>query len=252
MENKAKTSNQEPLLKSISWVLIVVIVIVFFVPLLLPEKFCFASSEYSTYVGGLAGPLASLVGFIYVYLTFLGQQRQIDEQRERLDKEEVQKQKEQASKEFAEYLTIWIDIRSKIKYSSGGTGEQAFEDWWTKVKEAVQKDLKSSLSDMLNPNKLSESLGVHFYSKGFNGKNDQYDNFLRVIYLLIEIAEKNDFRDRIKILESFMSRSEKAILIYSATLIDKNQSAINLFKSGFCKSIPNEYLISPDHRKLIF
>lgn len=252
MENSQVNFTRENFLKGFALVLLGIIIVVFLVPLLLPEKFCFASSEYSTYVGGLAGPLASLVGFIYVYLTFLGQQRQIDEQRERLDKEEVQKQKEQASKEFAEYLTIWIEIRSKIKYSSGGIGEQAFEDWWTNVKVSVQRDLKSSLSDMLNPNKLSESLGKHFYSKGFNGKNDQYDNFLRVIYLLLEIAEKNGFQDRVKILESFMSRSEKAILIYSATLIDKNQSAINLFKSGFCKSIPNEYLISPDHRKLIF
>lgn len=252
MENKVKTSNQEKWLKSISWVLIGVILIVFLVPFLLPEKFCFASLDYAGFVGGLAGPLAALVGFIYVYLTFLGQQRQLDEQRDRLDKEEVQKQKEQASKEFAEYLTIWIEIRSKIKYSSGGTGEQAFEDWWTNVKVSVQRDLKSSLSDMLDPKKLSESLGVHFYSKGFNGKNDQYDNFLRVIYLLLEIAEKNGFQDRVKILESFMTRSEKAILIYSATFIDENPSATRLFKSGFCKSIPDEYLISPDHRKLIF
>lgn len=252
MENENKSGIQGIWLKSISWVLIGVIIIVFLVPFLRPDKFCFASQDYAVFVGGVAGPLAALVGFIFVYLTFLGQQRQLDEQRERLEKEEVQKQREQASKEFAEYLTIWIDIRSKIKYSSGGTGEQAFEDWWTNVKVSVQRDLKSSLSDMLDPKKLSESLGVHFYSKGFNGKNDQYDNFLRVIYLLIEIAEKNDFRDRIKILESFMSRSEKAILIYSATFIDKNQSAINLFKSGFCKSIPDDYLISFEHKNLIF
>ena len=76
--------------------------------------------------------------------------------------------------------------------------------------------------------------------------------FLSEIYLLIEIAEKNRFEDRIKILESFMTWAENAILIYSATFMDQNSSAIKLFKSGFCKSLPDEYLISPEHRKLIF
>jgi hypothetical protein len=120
------------------------------------------------------------------------------------------------------------------------------------VTSAVQKGVASIGEDLNKPVPLTNSLKRHFYSKGFNGKNDQYDNFLRVIYLLLEIAEKNGFQDRVKIIESFMTRSEKAILIYSATFIDENQSAIRLFKSGFCKSLPDEYLISPDHRKLIF
>lgn len=252
MTEQKKNHGNNNFIKGIAWLLLGIIFSVFLVPILLPERFCFVSIDYALYVGGLAGPLAALVGFIYVYLTFLGQQRQLDEQRKRLDKEETQKQREQASKEFAEYLTIWINIRSKIKYSSGATGEKAFEDWWTNVKVSVQSDLKSSQSVMLDPKKLSESLAGHFYSKGFNGSNDQYDNFLRVIYLLIEIAEQNDFQDRVKILESFLTRSEKAILVYSATFIDKNESAINLFKSGFCKSIPDNYLISPEHRGLIF
>ncbi len=64
MENKVKTSNQEKWLTSISRVLIGVILIVFFVPFLLPEKFCFSSLDYAGFVGGLAGPLAALVGFI--------------------------------------------------------------------------------------------------------------------------------------------------------------------------------------------
>ncbi|WP_339706772.1 hypothetical protein [Algoriphagus aquimarinus] len=252
MEKVDQPTSQERLLKSVSWFLLGIIFVIFLVPLILPDSFCFASTKYATFVGGLAGPLATLIGFIYVYLTFLGQQRQLDEQRIRLVEDQATKLREDASKQFSEYLTIWIDIRSKIKYSTGAIGDQAFDDWWGNVKKSVQSDLKSSQIDLLDPKKLSESLGKHFYSKGFNGKNDQYDNFLRVIYLLIEIAEQNDFQDRVKILESFMTRAEKAILVYSATFIDQNQSAMKLFKSGFCQSLPEDYLISPDHRKLIF
>ena len=244
--------SKEGFLKGFSWFLLGIILVIFLVPLISPDKFCFNSGEYASFVGGLAGPLASLVGFIYVYLTFLGQQRQLDEQRERLNRDEANRLRDEAAKQFAEYLSIWIAIRSNVRYSTGAIGEQAFDDWWGNVKKAAQNDLKTSQIDLSDSNKLSESLSKHFYSKGFNGKNDQYDNFLRVIYLMIEIAQKNDFQDRVKILESFMTRSEKAILIYSAIFIDKNESAIKLFKSGFCQTIPDEFLISPAHRNLIF
>lgn len=239
-------------LYSLSIVLLVIILAIFLMPVFCPSKFSFTSTEYSTFVGGLAGPLAALVGFIYVYLTFIGQQKQINDQRERLNKEETQKQREEAAKQFSEYLTLWIEIRSKVTYTSGDKGEAAFEKWWGKVSSTVRIEVNSIGEDLNNPIPLTNSLKKHLYSKGFNGKNDQYDNFLRVIYLLLEIAEKNGFQDRVKILESFMTRSEKAILIYSATFIDENSSAIKLFKSGFCKSIPEECLISPEHRNLIF
>lgn len=245
MENQSKSSNPEKLLKSISWVLIGVIIIVFLVPFLLPTRFCFASIDYATFVGGLAGPLASLVGFIYVYLTFLGQQRQLDEQRERLGKED-------AAKSFDMYFGVWMDFRAKVSYSQGGVGNKAFKQWWKNVSIAVNKGLGAIGADIREPAEISKSLTRHFYSKGFNGEDDQYDNYMRLIYALVEIAEQNSLQERIKILESIMSREEKAILLYSATFIDENQSAIKLFKSGFCKSIPDEYLISPDHRNLIF
>lgn len=244
--------GREGALKGFVLVLLGIIAAVFFVPFLLPDKFCFVSLDYATFVGGLAGPLASLVGFIYVYQTFLGQQMQLDDQKKRLDKEEVSKQREYAEKQFAEYLSIWIEVRSKVTYSTFDKGDAAFKHWWANVKIAVQKGLVSNGEDINDPILFTKSLKRHFYSKGFNGENDQYDNFLRVIYLLIEIAEKNNFQDRVKILESFMTRAEKAILIYSATFIDEHQSAIRLFKSGFCESIPDDYLISNDHRKLIF
>jgi uncharacterized membrane protein len=252
MEKSANHGRQESPLKLVSWVLIGLIAIVFLVPFLLPTRFCFASAEYATFVGGLAGPLASLVGFIYVYLTFLGQQQQLDDQKKRLDKEDASKQRENAGNQFAEYLSLWIEIRSKVTYSTFDKGDAAFKHWWANVKIAVQKGLASNGDDINDPIAFTKSLKRHFKSKGFNGENDQYDNFLRVIYLLLEIAEKNNFQDRVKILESFMTRAEKAILIYSATFIDENQSAVKLFRDGFCKSIPDEYLISPDHRNLIF
>lgn len=202
---------QETFLRGFVQFLLGVIVVVFLVPFLLPTRFCFASVEYATFVGGLAGPLASLVGFIYVYLTFLGQQRQLDEQRERLNRED-------ASKSFDLYFGVWMDFRAKVSYSEGGVGNKAFKQWWKNVSIAVNKGLGAIGADIREPAEISKSLVRHFHSKGFNGEDDQYDNYMRLIYALVEIAEQNSLQERINILESLMSREEKAILLYSATL----------------------------------
>lgn len=246
MENKVKTSNQEKWLTSISWGLIGVILIVFLVPFLLPEKFCFASLDYAGFVGGLAGPLAALVGFIYVYLTFLGQQRQLDEQRERLDREE-------ASKEFAEYLNLWNDFRSKVKYSyDGKIGSFAFDSYWWWVRKSVIDDSKSQGFDISKPEEFKGRLGHHLTTSSFNKETGQYEVFLRMIYPLLEIAERGDLKSRLNYLENLLSDGEKAILIYSATFLDHKDFAMKLFKSGFCEKMDDKNLISADHRKLIF
>jgi hypothetical protein len=234
------------LLKSISWLLIGVIVIVFFVPLLLPEKFRLASSDYATYVGGLAGPLASLVGFIYVYLTFLGQQRQLDEQRERFNMEE-------ASKEFFEYFNLWNEFRAKATYMRNEqSGSKAFDAYWTNVKGSVQSDAKTEGFDISDPNAFSTSLIRHLTTSSFNRKTGQYETFLKLIYPLLEMAEKGKLESKLQYLENLLSEGEKAVLVYSATFLDKKDFAIRLFRSGFCQKIDDKDLISERHRQLIF
>lgn len=241
-----KSSNQEKWLKSISWVLIGVILAVFLIPLFLPSRFCFPSVDYATFVGGLAGPLASLVGFIYVYLTFLGQQRQLDDQRERLDREE-------ASKEFAEYLNLWNEFRSKVTYSwNKQSGSKAFDTYWTNVQGSVQSDSKTEGFDMSDPKAFSSSLKKHLTTSSFNKETGQYETFLRMVYPLLEIAERGKLENKLKYLENLLSGGEKAILVYSATFLDKKEFAIKLFKSGFCEKLDDNQLISPGHRQLIF
>jgi|GEM_PF-2269809 len=79
MAKQREKNGNYGILKGIAWFLLGIIVVNFLTPLFLITKFCFASIEYAIYVGGLAGPLAALICFIYEYLTFLGQQRQLDE-----------------------------------------------------------------------------------------------------------------------------------------------------------------------------
>lgn len=247
MKQEVKLSGQERLLKSISWVLIGVIIIVFFVPFLRSEKFCFTSIEYATFVGGLAGPLATLVGFIYVYLTFLGQQRQLDEQRMRLDRDD-------ALKEFTDYFNTWNEFRSNVRYSwDGKTGSQAFDSYWLNVRKAVRGDAngKNHFWDLNQKDNFVDSLKHHLQKSKFNS-NGQYDDFVRMIYPLIEISGKKGLENKLKYLEGTLSKGEKAILIYSATFIDENHSTILQLKSGFCENIPDQYLIASDHRNLIF
>lgn len=241
-----KLSSQERLLKSISWVLLGVIIIVFLVPFLRSEKFCFASIEYATFVGGLAGPLATLVGYIYVYLTFLGQQRQLDEQRERLEREE-------ASKEFSEYLNLWNEFRSKVKYSyDGKTGSSAFDSYWWWVSGSVRNDSKSKGFDISKPAEFKGSLKQHLMTSSFNKATGQYETFLRMVYPLLEIVERGKLESRLNYLENLLSDGEKAILVYSGSFLDKKDYAIKLFKSGFCEKLDDKHLISKDHRSLIF
>lgn len=246
MENQSKSSKQESWLKSIPWVLIGVIIIVFLVPFLLPEKFCFASPDYATYVGGLAGPLASLVGFFYVYLTFLGQQRQIDEQRKRLEREE-------ASKEFAEYLNLWNEFRAKVTYTwDKKSGSKAFDSYWANVSKSVVNDSKSQGFDILDPKAFKSSLKEHLMTSSFNKATGQYETFLRMVYPLLEIAQGGKLDNKLNYLENLLSDGEKAILVYSATFLDQKDFAIKLFKSGFCEKLDDKHLISPDHRNMIF
>lgn len=247
MDKESLFVGQEKVLKSISWILLGVIISIFLTPVYLPEHFCFASQDYAVFVGGVAGPLAALVGFIYVYLTFLGQQRQLDQQREKLNREDT-------SKEFAEYLNLWNEFRSKVQYSyDGKTGSNAFDSYWLNVRKAVNGDsLKDQGFDIKTPEEFLNSLKHHLTTSSFNKKTGQYETFLRMVYPLLEIAERGDLENRLKYLENSLSEGEKAILVYSASFLDKKGFAKKLFKSGFCKSIPDEYLISPDHRKLIF
>ncbi|WP_425636041.1 hypothetical protein ACPUEN_11645 [Algoriphagus yeomjeoni] len=247
MGKVGRINRQERILKLVSWVMLALVFVVFLVPLIWQEKFCFSLINYAMFVGGLAGPLAALVGFIYVYLTFLGQQTQLDEQRERLDREE-------ASKEFAEYLNLWIEFRSKVKYTwNKESGAKAFDSYWKNVRKAVKGDSKKELGfDINSPKGFKESLLHHLSNSSFNTSTGQYDTFKKLVYPLLEMAERGKLESKIQYLENLLSEGEKAVLIYSASFIDKKGFAISLFKSGFCKSIPDDYLISKEHRDLIF
>jgi hypothetical protein len=246
MENELKRKHQEKWLRSISWILFGVIIVVFLVPVLNPKRFCFDFLEYAAFVGGLAGPLASLVGFIYVYLTFLGQQRQLNEQRERLDREE-------ASKEFAEYLNLWNEFRGEVIYKwNNKSGTKAFDSYWLNVRKSVWDDSKSQVFNILDPKAFKGSLQRHLTTSSFNKETGQYEVFLRMIYPLLEIAERGKLIGRLNYLENLLSDGEKAILVYSATFLDKKHYAIKLFKSGFCQNLDDKHLISPKHRDLIF
>lgn len=247
MEKSQIKFSRETVLKGFVFVLLVIITAIFLVPFLVPDKFCFASLDYATFVGGLAGPLASLVGFIYVYLTFLGQQEQLDEQRKRLDRED-------AFKEFTDFFNTWNEFRSNVKYSwNGKTGTQAFDSYWLNVRKAVRGDSngKSHFWELGKEDNFVKSLIHHLQSSKFNS-DGQYEDFVRMIYPLIEISGKKGLENKLKYLEGTLSKGEKAILIYSATFIDENQSTIMLLKSGFCDNIPDQYLITSDHRELIF
>jgi len=246
MENQNKSSNREKWLKVISRILLLAILVIFLIPFFFQKPFCFQSVEYATFVGGLAGPLASLVGFIYVYLTFLGQQRQLDEQRERLNREE-------ASKEFAEYLNLWNEFRSKATYKwNNQSGAKAFDSYWTNVKGSVQSDSKTEGFDISNPKEFSSSLKKHLTTSSFNKETGQYETFLRMVYPLLEIAQRGKLDNKLKYLENLLSDGEKAILVYSATFLDKKYFAIKLFKNGFCGNLNDKHLIVLGHRNLIF
>lgn len=247
MEKVDQPTSQERLLKSVSWFLLGIIFVIFLVPLILPDSFCFASTKYATFVGGLAGPLATLIGFIYVYLTFLGQQRQLDEQRRRLDRDD-------ALKEFTDYFNTWNEFRSNVKYSwDGKTGSRAFDSYWLNVRKAVKDDAngKNHFWDLDHKDNFVDSLIHHLQTSKFNS-DGQYDDFLRMIYPLIKISGKPGIENKLKYLEGTLSKGEKAVLVYSATLIDQNEPSINLFKQGFCENIPDSNLILPEHRNLIF
>src|SRR5690606_40425959 len=73
----------------------------------------------------------------------------------------------------------------------------------------------------------SSDLKHHLTTSDFNKKTGQYEDFLRMVYPLLEIAERGNLESRLKYLENLLSNGEKAILIYSASFIDKKEFAMN-------------------------
>jgi hypothetical protein len=150
-------------------------------------------------------------------------------------------------------LNLWNEFRSKVTYKwNNQSGSKAFDSYWSNVRGSVEADSKSKGFNISDPNAFSTSLKKHLTTSSFNKETGQYETFLRMVYPLLEIVERGKLENRLKYLENLLSDGEKAILVYSATFIDQNQSAIKLFKTGFCETLPDDNLISPNHKKLIF
>lgn len=107
-------------------------------------------------------------------------------------------------------------------------------------------------TDIKNHDFIKRSLKLHLTTSSFNKVTGQYETFLRMVYPLLDIAEKGSLENKLNYLENLLSDGEKAILVYSATFLDQKDFAITLFKAGFCKSLPDDYLIAIEHKKLLF
>ena len=75
-------------MKKLAWTLAFTAVFLFIIPIIayLFWHYEYTPNEYATFVGGTAGPIAALAGFLFVYINFQQQQEQIkkhDEQFER-------------------------------------------------------------------------------------------------------------------------------------------------------------------------
>src|SRR5690554_3848146 len=67
-------------MKTLAWTLAIAAGLMFLLPLGF-YKICgitYNFTEYATFVGGTAGPLAALAGFLFIYLTFQHHQNQLD------------------------------------------------------------------------------------------------------------------------------------------------------------------------------
>jgi|GEM_PF-3146396 len=108
-----------------AWTLAIGAVVMFFLPigfnLIYGSPYDF--TEYATFVGGTAGPMAALAGFLFIYLTFQHQQDQLTEQ-----KEQFQQQSFEST--FFKLLDLYIKERDSISIDHAGfntlQGKNAF------------------------------------------------------------------------------------------------------------------------------
>ncbi|MBY5951042.1 hypothetical protein KUV23_08670 [Algoriphagus marincola] len=210
---------------------------------------CWTRAETGTMIGAIAGPLAGLAGFLYIYVSFI--QSEIESKRH----EEIQV--------FNQFFTSLEKIRSTVYFEYwpfSETGAKAIEKQTKHKDEAFQElgyyfktyfDFRIS---KCKPEVFKNSTGRdHFSKEDTNWSTLEFEKaktliiavagdiyfgqYFKVFDYIISHLRKSDLNEFLPILESSLNTFEKRFLFHYCPLMLPIEDVIFLKRNGFLSSI---------------
>ncbi|MFC4874377.1 hypothetical protein [Negadavirga shengliensis] len=207
--------------------------------------------EYGAFVGGVAGPIAALAGFLFVYLSFEGQQQQFHQT----------KTDEMFFKLFDSYLKARNDTKFKNKIAGKDIfGDYAFKyilesmrKWvkerWIKdykTEELQQKFKNDSGYDWIEkPPDFKESEMTRFDLEKFlkiNDNEEYYGIYNRSFELLINYCFENKLESYLTLIESSMGKYERIYQYYNCSSRIDPPIETFLESNRFLRSVSKKHL----------
>jgi len=246
----------------LAWMIVVVIIVVWLVGVY--KGWCIA--EIGNIIGGLAGPLAGLAGFLYVYATFQQQHHHF-----KID---------QNNQMFFRLLTSLNLIRDRMSYSNpirNGESNQnrridrdfAFKEikehlelwandqntgWPTLKKEDFDKR-GNDYEYVQYPRNFSfenaEKNQIEFLFKAI-GNEETLGAYLKSLLNIFRFCQKEELGGHLQILESHMGKHERVFLYYYCSFFLDTELVIYLKANKFLLSVSRKHLIHPNHERFLY
>ncbi len=256
MEKIRKFFKVEDNLEFFAWTLAFTAVGMFLVPLValflgLKE---YDFTQYATYVGGTAGPLAALAGFIFIYKTLKNQQDEFTNQVNQYHSDKVDNR-------FYWYLEEYVKAKNLFRFSdSFPAGDLSFKEWlisinyWIKVK--WEKDYKTE-EEKFNFYKGSgykfiekqdwriETIDEDQLAMFINiRQNEEFVGvYIRKLKAFLRFIVKNDLKDKFDIIDSYLGKYERIFLYYYCSSSNiENKISEYLEENKFIYSVSTKHL----------
>jgi hypothetical protein len=229
---------------------IISLIPVFLYPIKLGWSFSLNSSEWSNfgeYVGGVVGPLFSLLAFVGVLLTIANQNKE-NQKNEIETKKQATENRIIKQIEFHHTICNNVSIPFNIERTKFKRGRLAFEFLYEKHLKTYYKE-----ADRQNP-QLSEKQKIDIaFSKLYSKEGKQFGFYFRNLYYLIKYIEESEFIDKehfVRLIRAQLSTSEIQMLMYNC-LFDKG-AGFKSFVERFAllNGIDETEMIKPNHKEL--
>lgn len=216
----------------------------------------FTPEQYLSYSIGMAGPLAALAGYLFVYLSFLHQSEQFE-----FDKNE---------RVFAQYLSNYQDCVNNLQFTSlyriGWKGPDPIRERKTENGNRVFEFFVSRIQEWIifdwhleDPTSFKENTGIDFIPRrnDFSLENvskeeakmlitavsneKAFGQYFTILKFLFSHSKSSNFKDFIGVFESLISYEEKVFLYHYCPVMLENDLVDYLKENKFLQSFSKKH-----------
>jgi|SRR5690606_23259846 len=172
-------------------------------------------TQYATFVGGTAGPIAALAGFLFIYLTFQHQQEQLDRHDKQFERQSFENT----------FFTLLDYHKSAVPDATIGTingmlSIESFRDYLHQYHRHFMHHFEATQEEndfeVVSPKVPIEDFKMYIHDTLREGQHQLRKMFRPLLSILLAIKDA-DIKDKDKyhdILDSHVSEAEKSILFY--------------------------------------